>query len=71
MSAKSTAAAVKVNPSRRAVGIGFLAGLASTGAVAATAGAADTCTGGGGQVISPSRTTVTERCTTSSQSRVS
>jgi len=35
------------------------------------AGAAETCPGGGGQVSSPSRTTVIDRCTTSSKSRTS
>ena len=43
-------------------------GLSAAGPWVAAAGAAETWTGGGGQVFSPSRTTVTERCTTSSKS---
>jgi hypothetical protein len=48
----------------------FFSAAVLTGAVASTwlAGAAETWTGGGGQVFSPLRTTVTERWTTSSKS---
>ena len=46
----------------------FTAGAAAAGVAA---GAADTDTSGGGQVDSPSRTTVIDRCTTSSKSSTS
>ena len=42
-----------------------------TSAEGCATGAADTATGGGGQVFSPSRTTVIERWTTSSKSSTS
>ena len=44
----------------------FFSGIGSGSAFAT--GAADTCTGGGGQVILPAFTTVTERWTTSLKS---
>ena len=57
-------------PPRPAVGGAFgCSGFHRRGG--AGAGAAETCTGGGGQVFSPSRTTVIARWTTSSKSRTS
>src|SRR3954453_3707832 len=50
-------------------GHGARAGAASGTGTGAAAGAAETATGGGGQVISPARTTVMDRWTVSSQSR--
>jgi hypothetical protein len=52
-----------------AAGEGLLRrGRGGDGAAAGAAGAAETWTGGGGQVTAPSRVTVTARCTTSSSS---
>ena len=69
----SATAATPTMPNRRAADMGGLASALTAGAAAAgaTAGAAETATGGGGQVFSPSRTTVIERWTTSSKSSTS
>src|SRR6516225_5362513 len=69
-STKNTAAARPATAYRLAGVTGFFTGEAA-GAAAGTAGAADTWTGGGGQVSSPSRTTVMDRCTVSSKSSTS
>ena len=73
----STTPTAATMPYRRPADMCCLTSLpgSPTGATAAVAGAAtgaaDTDTGGGGQVFSPSRTTVIERWTTSSKSSTS
>jgi NAD(P) transhydrogenase subunit alpha len=49
----------------------FFASITTRSGAAFATGAAETCTGGGGHMFSPSRTTVMPRCTTSSRSRTS
>ena len=67
----SSAAAIPTTANFRDGGGGAFGATGSTAAAATGTGAADTCTGGGGQVFSPWRTTVIARWTTSSKSRTS
>ena len=72
MTAQSAAsAATPTTPNRRAADAGGFSSLTAGGAAGVAAGTADTDTSGGGQVDSPSRTKVIDRCTTSSKSSTS
>ena len=69
---KNASAATPTMPNRRAAEAGGFSCLTPRAARRGrAAGAADTDTAGGGQVDSPSRTTVIERWTTSSKSSTS
>ena len=71
MTRNNSAAATPTAANLRDGGDGSFGGAGSIAAEGACTGAAETCTGGGGQVFSPLRTTVMARWTTSSKSMTS